>query len=363
VARPGAAYHRPVEPTQLGRYRILREIGRGAMGIVYHAEDEALQREVAVKALMLSDDPDERAEHEARFRQEAKAGAGLNHPNVVTIFDIGREGDLLYIAMELLAGVELRSIMKERAVELPVALHCAAQVASGLAAAHARGIVHRDIKPANIMVMAGHHVKIMDFGVARMQASDIKTRTGVMLGSPKYMSPEQVEGKPADHRSDIFALGSVLYEMVTGAPPFMGADLGALLWDIMRGTPIPPSQRVAGVPPALDEILAKAMAKVPGARYQEARQMAEDLERCLAFLGGSKLPPLSIPAQPTAPAQPEEDAERTLPRASTSGTNAAAPTGPAWDKTVIAPRPTEGEAAAPTGPAWDKTVIGKPGEI
>jgi serine/threonine-protein kinase len=266
--------------THFGRYRLLEELGRGAMGIVYLAEDESLQRQVAVKAMLLPAGSDERAEHEGRFRQEAKAAGGLNHPNVITIHDLGREGDWLYIAMEVLRGTELRTLMSADLLPLPLALDIAGQVAEGLAAAHARGVVHRDIKPSNIMVMDGRHAKIMDFGVARVQASEVRTRSGVMLGSPKYMSPEQVAGHAVDPRSDIFSLGAMVYEMVTGVSAFGGAELANLLYDILHTTPAPASRINPAVPPLLDLVLARAMQKNPAARYQDAREMARDLEAC-----------------------------------------------------------------------------------
>lgn len=263
--------------TRFGRYRILKELGRGAMGIVYLCEDESLQREVAVKALLLAADSRDMAEHEARFRQEAKAAGGLNHPNIITIHDLGREGDWLYIAMEKLQGTELRDLLQAGPLQPALAADIAAQVARGLSAAHERGVVHRDIKPSNIMVLGERHAKIMDFGVARVQASELRTRTGVLIGSPKYMSPEQVGGHPVDHRSDIFSLGSVLYEMVAGRPPFMGEELPKLLNDILHGTPLPPSVVRPGLPPALDAIVARCMEKNPAARYQDGRDLAREL--------------------------------------------------------------------------------------
>jgi len=270
--------------THFGRYRVTRELGRGAMGVVYEAEDESLQRKLAIKTMLLSDDGQERAQQEARFRQEAKAAAGLNHPNIVTIYELGREGDWLYIAMELVMGVELRELMGQGRLPLRTAVELAAQIASGLAAAHARGVVHRDIKPSNIMVLPRNHAKIMDFGIARMQVSDVKTQTGLMMGSPKYMAPEQVEGQVVDHRSDIFSLGSVLYEMVTGVAPFQGSDIAPLLFDIVRAAPPPPSQWNPEIPPALEAVLAKAMRKNPGERYQDASHFSDELLRCAGSL-------------------------------------------------------------------------------
>ncbi|MEJ5988916.1 serine/threonine-protein kinase [Ramlibacter sp. PS3R-8] len=267
--------------THLGRYRLLRELGRGAMGVVFLAEDDSLQRQVAIKTLLVPGGEGPDGEHrEARFHQEAKAAGGLNHPNVVTIHDLGREGPWLYIAMEVLEGVELRDRMMKGPIALEEALHIAAQVASGLAAAHARGIVHRDVKPGNIMLLAGGHVKIMDFGIARMQTSEVRTVSGTMMGSPKYMSPEQVGGHSIDHRSDIFSLGSVLYEMVVGAPAFAGSNIGQLLTAILHSSPLPASQARPGVPASVELVIARAMHKNPQQRYQDAAEMAHDLVQC-----------------------------------------------------------------------------------
>jgi serine/threonine protein kinase len=302
-------------PEQLGRYKIIREIGRGAMGVVYEALDEALQREVAVKALMFTD-AEEQQQQIKRFRQEAKAAGGLAHPNIVAIYDMGADGEMLYIAMELLRGVELRHLIKNKELPLPLAVHVGAQVAAGMAAAHARGIVHRDIKPSNVMVLPGNHVKILDFGIARMQSSEIKTRTGVMLGSPKYMSPEQVEGRVADHRSDIFTMGTMLYEAVTGVSAFSGTDFGSLLFDVMRGIPPKPSERNPQIPHELDAIIERAMQKEPAKRYQDTAQMAEDLARVALTLGVAALPGVAVA---TAPMLPEDDTERTLPKGTPLG--------------------------------------------
>jgi serine/threonine-protein kinase len=263
--------------THLGRYRVVRELGRGAMGVVYLAEDDSLQRQVAVKTLLLPDEAGERRELEARFLQEAKAAGSLNHPGIITIHDLGRQGDWLYIAMELLEGKELRDRMAGGMLSLHEAVDIGAQVAAALGAAHARGVVHRDIKPGNIMLLADGHAKIMDFGIARMQTSDVRTRSGTMMGSPKYMSPEQVSGHAVDHRTDVFSLGSMLYEMVAGVPPFDGSNLGQLLNAILHGTAPPPSQFRAGIPPALDAVIARAMQRNAAARYQDAGEMAREL--------------------------------------------------------------------------------------
>ena len=270
--------------TQLGRYRILGELGHGAMGIVYKAEDPLLGRIVAIKTITLVTDEAERVEYEARFFQEARAAGGLNHPNLITIHDVGREGDIAYMAMELLEGVELREVISRRDVPLQLAIEIGAQAAEGLAYAHERGVVHRDIKPGNIMLVRGRHAKVMDFGIARMRISDVKTQTGAILGSPKYMSPEQVAGRRVDHRADIFSLGVVLYELTTGEPPFSAPNMAQLMQQIAIASPPPPSTVNPAIPAMLDLILARALEKEPDARYQSAAEFAADLRACLAEL-------------------------------------------------------------------------------
>jgi len=210
-----------IEPAQLGRYVIQSELGRGAMGVVYKALDSVLERPVAVKTVNITLEREHADKYEKRFYQEARAAGSLNHPNIVTIHDVGKAGDVVFMAMEYIEGVELRTLIGEgRALRVPQAVSIAAQVAEGLAYAHQRGVVHRDVKPANIMVLANGPVKITDFGIARMRGSGDLTQTGMLLGSPKYMSPEQVIGKRADHRSDVFSLGVLLYEYASGLHPF-----------------------------------------------------------------------------------------------------------------------------------------------
>jgi serine/threonine-protein kinase len=285
--------------TNIGRYRIVSELGRGAMGIVYKARDAQLDRFVAIKTIRVSTEGDEAAEYLARFRQEAKALGALNHPGIITVFDAGSEDDFAYMAMELLDGVELRDLMAQARLPIPLILDLAAQIAEALAFAHERGVVHRDIKPANIMVVEGNRAKIMDFGIARVRISDVKTQTGVLLGSPKYMSPEQVLGRPVDRRSDIFSLGVVLYEMLAGAVPFSGADLTQLMFQVVNGAPPPPSRVNPAVPDVLDYIVAKALEKNPDKRYADAGEMAADLRSCRA--------------EATAPMEMDVSVEATVP--------------------------------------------------
>lgn len=296
-------------PEQIGRFLVVGELGRGAMGVVYRAEDPWLNRTVAIKTILMSSDPAVRAEYEARFRQEGKAAGGLNHPNLITIYDIGREGDLAYMAMELLEGVELRDMMKSGPLELPFVLDVLAQVADGLAFAHERGVVHRDVKPGNIMIVGARRAKVMDFGVARMHVSDIETQAGAVLGSPKYMSPEQVTGNVIDGRSDIFSLGVILYELAAGTPPFDAPEVGQYMMQIATATPVPPSVLNPALPPMVDLIVNRALEKNPDQRYQSAAELAADLRACLAQ---------PVPAAPAIPAIDVEIENSVAPAAPTA---------------------------------------------
>ncbi len=260
------------EPWLLGRYEVVAELGKGAMGVVYRANDPMLNRMVAIKTINTEEAGHEgMAEYEARFYTEAKAAGGLNHPNIIIIYDIGKSGHLVYMAMEYIEGKELREMLADgKPIPVAQAVDIAAQVGEGLAYAHQHQVVHRDIKPANIMITPEGRAKIADFGIARMRSSETRTQTGVILGSPKYISPEQVVGKRADHRSDIFSLGVILYECITGSTPFNGEGLSALMYQITNHDPSPPSASNSQVPVMLDYIMAKVLAKAPEARYQSA---------------------------------------------------------------------------------------------
>ncbi|MEQ1556321.1 MAG: serine/threonine-protein kinase, partial [Gallionella sp.] len=254
---------------------------QGAMGVVYQAKDPLIDRVVAIKTINLGLAQEGKDEYEGRFYQEAKAAGRLNHPNIVTIYDVGKSGDVAYIAMEFLQGRELRDIMNDAGL-LPVdhVLDMAAQVASGLAYAHEYDIVHRDVKPSNIMVIRDGHVKITDFGIARMASAGVRTQTGMVLGSPKYMSPEQVMGKVLDQRSDIFSLGVMLYEMLTGSAPFNGENVNSIMYQTLNAIPALPNTINPLVPEMLNFIVAKALAKGVDDRYQNAKDFAADLRAC-----------------------------------------------------------------------------------
>jgi serine/threonine-protein kinase len=278
-------------PETLGRYKVLDVIGRGAMGVVYKAVDPAIDRIVAIKTINLSLNEDELAEYEARFQQEAKAAGRFSHPNIVTIYDVGRTGEVAYMAMEFLHGRELKDLLGEgRRPDVATTVELMAQVADGLAYAHEHDIVHRDIKPSNIMVIDlpnGVLAKITDFGIARMPGSAVKTMTGIVLGSPRYMSPEQVVGKALDPRTDIFSLGIVLYEALTGVAPFDGDNLTAIMHATTNLQAEPPSTLNAAVPRMLDLIVAKALAKALEDRYQSMRELGIDLRDVGRQLSGA----------------------------------------------------------------------------
>jgi eukaryotic-like serine/threonine-protein kinase len=262
----------------LGRYKILDTIGQGAMGVVYRAVDPMIDRMVAIKTVNLSINADDAEEYEARFQQEIKAAGRLNHPNIVTIYDVGRTETVAYMAMEFLVGKELKDILAED--DRPPVLSTVdwiAQVALGLGAAHDNDVIHRDVKPSNIMIVRGELAKIMDFGIARMTASAVKTMTGLILGSPRYMSPEQVVGRALDHRTDIFSLGVVLYETLTSVPPFDGDNVNAIMYSTVNTAPPPPSRENPEVSTMLDLIVAKALAKTVEERYQTMHEFAHDL--------------------------------------------------------------------------------------
>jgi eukaryotic-like serine/threonine-protein kinase len=264
--------------TELGRYKILAELGQGAMGTVYKAIDPMIDRTVAIKTIKLDLSAQEIAEYEARFQQEIKATGRLTHPNIVTIFDVGRTAKVAYMAMEFLEGQELKSVIASGKL-LPVesTVDIMAQVADGLSFAHECGVVHRDIKPSNIMILNNGLAKITDFGIARLPNSAVKTMTGMILGSPRYMSPEQVVGSTLDFRTDLFSAGVVLYEALTGIAPFDGENVNAIMFATVNKTPPAPSGGNRNIPPMLDLIVAKALAKAPEDRYQNARDFAADL--------------------------------------------------------------------------------------
>jgi serine/threonine-protein kinase len=299
-----------VEPRKtLGRYEIIGEIARGAMGVVYKARDPLIDRTVAIKTVNIGTHDVEAETYERRFFREGKAAGRLNHPNIVTIHDVGRTDEVAYIAMEYLDGKSLREILDSGVVLAPQRIaDIVAEIAEGLAFAHRNGIVHRDVKPANVMVLASGAVKITDFGIAQLPTGT-RTMTGNVFGSPRYTSPEQVMGRPVDGRSDIFSLGAVLFEMLTGRSPFGGTDLNGILRQVLTEPTPPPSTHNPKLPRAFDHIVGKALAKDANERYQDADEMARDLRRYdildLPTTAPAPLPALEHPTNPKAVPAPE----------------------------------------------------------
>ncbi|MBI1173825.1 MAG: protein kinase [Sideroxydans sp.] len=265
-----------------GRYEMIGELGRGAMGVVYQARDPMIGRVVAIKTINLqSMSGAQREEYLLRFYQEARAAGRLSHPNIVTIHDVGEAGDMFYIAMELLEGRELQACLDEGIrLSIDEILDIGIQVSMGLAYAHQHEIVHRDIKPANLVVLNDGRVKIIDFGIAKMSSSLISTQSRMIMGSPLYMSPEQILNHPIDRRSDIFSLGIVLHQLLTGRLPFFGEDANSVMYQIVHEATPSPSSLNPGVPDMLDPVVAKCLAKNPGERYQTATELADDLRAC-----------------------------------------------------------------------------------
>jgi len=295
----------------LGRYRILGELGRGAMGVVYRAVDPVIEREVALKTLHADLPDDVAGEVRVRFLREARSAGRLSHPNIVTIYDVGEEGGAAYIAMELLEGPSLQQMLKERE---RIAFHSAAdiiaQVADALHHAHQHSIVHRDVKPANVVVSRAGRAKLTDFGVAYVPASDV-TQHGSALGSPRYMAPEQVLGQPIDARADVFSLGVVLYEVLTRRTPFVwpGDTTVFALMQRIAGEPHPPLRQIdAGIPAGFDRIMDRALAKRPQERYQSAGEFAADLRNYHSLGGGTEFAKTE-PQQTLRPPAAEAEAQ------------------------------------------------------
>src|SRR4051794_2366226 len=268
-----------------GRYRILRKLGAGGMANVYLAEDQELGRKLAIKILNDRHAHDE--QFVERFRREAKNAAGLSHPNIVSIYDRGEFDGAYYIAMEYLEGRTLKElIVRNGPTPVPIAIDYTRQIISALGFAHRNGVVHRDIKPHNIVVARDGRLKVTDFGIARSGASQM-TEVGSIVGTAQYLSPEQAQGTHVDQRSDIYSVGIVLYEMLTGAVPFTGDTPLEIAMKHLRAVPAPPSELNASVPHELDSIVLRALAKDPDHRYQSTEEMDADLARVARGLGVS----------------------------------------------------------------------------
>ena len=272
-------------PQVLGRYEIQEEIGRGMMGVVYRAFDPVLGRTVALKTVSLTfaNLAEEGAGFERRFLTEARVAAALSHPGIVVVHDVGRDAATqnLYLALEYIQGETLSEHVRRRgALPWRESFELVAGVADALHHAHLAGVVHRDIKPANIMVLPSGETKIMDFGIAKVQAAQL-TSAGEFFGTPLYMSPEQARGETVDARSDIFSLGSVLYLLLTGQRPFDAPTVPGILGRVATHNPPPVSTINPELPPEADTIVARCLAKAPPDRYPDARALARDIEALL----------------------------------------------------------------------------------
>ena len=287
---------------QIGRYRILGELGRGATGVVYRAQDPAIGRIIAIKTIRLSDftDPTERERLRERLFREAQSAGMLSHPNIVTIYDIAEENGLAYIFMECVDGPPLEKVLNSaEPIRSDHALAILRQTATALDYAHQKGIVHRDIKPANILIHEGTLAKITDFGVAKIMSQQM-TQSGVMMGTPNYMSPEQVQGHAVDGRADQFSLAVIAYEILTGEKTFQAEQLPALLFRIVREDPVPPQRLNPSVGPQVEVALKKALAKSANDRYGTCIQFVDALTRALqASPGWRPLPRSSAHSLPT----------------------------------------------------------------
>jgi eukaryotic-like serine/threonine-protein kinase len=265
---------------RIGKYEVAEQIGVGGFGIVYKAWDPFIQRWVAVKSCNATD-----SEATQRFFREAQLAGALQHPNITLIFDFGMDGKTPYFVQEFLSGTDLDKVLETRTLTIEGVLAILLQVCAGLEFAHSRGIVHRDIKPANVRVLEDGTVKIMDFGIAKsLEAESRLTQTGVALGTAGYLAPEQLSGKPLDPRTDLFSLGAMAYEMVTGVRPFTGPTLSNVIYQILNQEPVALRQRNAACPQRLEHAILKALAKEPADRYANVREFAADLKDVLADL-------------------------------------------------------------------------------
>jgi predicted Ser/Thr protein kinase/tetratricopeptide (TPR) repeat protein len=286
---------------RIGKYQVVAKIGEGAMGEVYKARDPLLNRNVAIKTISgsLAADP----QFKERFKREAQSAASLNHPNIVTVYEYGDDAGVTYIAMEFLEGVDLREAIRAKALgHLGRKLEVMEQISEGVASAHARGIVHRDLKPGNVHIQPSGHIKILDFGLAKLGASEL-TRSGTVMGTPHYMSPEQLRGQKADARADVFSLGAIFYEILSGQRAFENQPMHEVLARLRDREPVPLRKRTPATPALLVDIVERAMAREANNRFKDAGELSRALVHAREELAGETL---------AAPLSPDDDSERTL---------------------------------------------------
>ncbi len=285
-------------PTHIGKYQIRRELGQGAMGKVYEGFDPVIERRVAIKTILshyITDSPSDSAA--TRFRREAQAGGRLQHPGIVAVYDFGDVDGMAYMVMEYLEGEDLRQLLRRKPrLELIDVYGLTRQLLMALDYSHRNGVVHRDLKPANLMVLDGTKLKVMDFGIARIESASI-TQVGSVLGTPTHMAPEQLMGQPADGRADLWSSGVILYQMLTGHSPFAAETPAAVMHNVMQAEPMLPSSLVPGIAPAFDAVVARALAKRPADRFQSAHEFSAAL---LAAFRGRPAAEAVPPAPPLA---------------------------------------------------------------
>ena len=288
---------------RIGRYKIVRELGRCAMGVVYHAIDPNIGRPVAIKTIHFGDNrkPEDIDRMRERLFREARSAGMLSHPGIVTVYDVEQQGDLAYIAMEYVDGPTLDQMLSEPApLDAERMFSILGQTAVALDYAHSKGIVHRDIKPANIMLSADGTAKIADFGIAKIAAAENLTMTGSIVGTPHYMSPEQVQGQTVDGRSDQFSLAVIGYEMLTGEKPYTGEHLTTVVYKIVAEEPVPPHRLNPSLSTGIYNVLRKALAKKPDGRYRNCQDFIESLEKaCGATKGWKSMPRGGLLNEPT----------------------------------------------------------------
>ncbi len=353
----------------IGRYQIEKELGKGAMGLVYKATDPNIGRAVALKTMRLDVHGIEQEEMLRRFKNEARSAGVLNHPNIVTIYDAGEDQGLFYIAMEYIEGHTLAEVLQQHRV-LPVeqVISITRNICAGLDFAHTKGIIHRDIKPANIMITPEGAAKIMDFGIAKVSGS--LTSTGQVLGTPNYMSPEQVKGRQLDGRSDLFSLGVMLYEMLTGEKPFMGQGVTTIIYKIVNENPIPPRDLDLTIHPGLSAVVTRTLSKDPYERYQTGAELIRDLESYKSYGSDANATMVSatgvfdralgdagagdatvIGSSPVIPAKPPEPQPAPAPQATAAPSAAAKTTSvPVAKPAPVAPQKPEPKQAAAAPP-------------
>jgi serine/threonine protein kinase len=273
-------------PEAIGKYRIARTLGKGAMGTVYEGFDPIIERRVAIKTILAEFlEASEMEDAVARFKREAQAGGRLQHPGIVGVYEYGQDGDMAFIVMEYVDGKELKRLLAEgKRLEPIEVFEIMKQLLAALDYSHKQGVVHRDIKPANLMILPGPKVKVMDFGIARLESSSL-TQAGTVVGTPTHMAPEQLMGLPADGRADLWSSGVILYELLTGLSPFLAATPATVMHNVLQREPAKPSTLNPALPPGFDGVIARALAKKADERYQTAREFQVALVQALQGKG------------------------------------------------------------------------------